>query len=250
MDDQRVGRIVRALRRRLGWRQSDLATRARCSQGQVSLIERGHLERVSLAMLKRIIAALDATLVIEVRWRAGALDRLLDEDHATLSSRIARLLRSAGWQVEVEVTYSEWGERGSIDILAFHTESGNLLVIEIKTDLPSVQSTVRKLDEKARLAPKIARERFGWQARSTSRLLVMPNSRTLRRRVARHDGLLLGLLPARNVAVKRWVARPDGVLAGLLFVTDNAVASPVRRPGGRHRIDGPRSRSRIANADN
>jgi transcriptional regulator with XRE-family HTH domain len=248
MTEQRVGHIVRALRRRLGWRQVDLAARARCSQSQVSLVERGQLERVSLPVLKRIIAALDATLVIEVRWRAGALDRLLDEDHAALAARIAQLLRMAGWEVEMEVTYSEWGERGSIDILAFDPASGSLLIIEVKTDLPSVEATMRKLDEKVRLAPKIARERFGWRARSVSRLLVMPNSRTLRRRITRHDALLRAALPERNVTVKRWIARPTGPLAGLLFVTDSALASSYRRRGGRSRVDMPRSKSHSTDA--
>jgi transcriptional regulator with XRE-family HTH domain len=72
MDDQRIGRIVRALRRRLGWRQIDLAIRAACSQATISLVERGHLAGVSLPVLRRILTALDASLVIEVRSRAVA----------------------------------------------------------------------------------------------------------------------------------------------------------------------------------
>jgi transcriptional regulator with XRE-family HTH domain len=133
MDDQRVGRIVRALRRRRGWRQVDLADAAACSQTMVSLTERGHLERVPLPVVRRILAALDASLIVEVRWRAGALDRLLDEDHAVLLARVADFLRRFGWQVEIEVTYSEYGERGSYDILAFHRAAGVLLVVEVKT---------------------------------------------------------------------------------------------------------------------
>jgi transcriptional regulator with XRE-family HTH domain len=117
MDDQRLGRIVRALRRRLGWRQSDLAKRARCSQSAVSLIERGHVR--SLPILRRVLAALDASLALDVRWRAGALDRLIDEDHAHLVAAVTKVLVTAGWIVHVEVTYAEYAERGSIDIFAF-----------------------------------------------------------------------------------------------------------------------------------
>ena len=48
VDDQRIGRVVRALRRRLGWRQADLAEKAGCSQATVSETERGHLPEVRL----------------------------------------------------------------------------------------------------------------------------------------------------------------------------------------------------------
>src|SRR5688572_5166515 len=133
MDGQRVGRIVRALRRRRGWRQMDLAAQASCSQAEISLVERGHLR--SLVLAERILAALDAHLVLDVRWRGGALDRLLDEDHATLVATVARRLAAAGWEVQVEVTYSHFGERGSFDVLAFMPSVGIVLVIEVKTYL-------------------------------------------------------------------------------------------------------------------
>ena len=39
-----------------------------------------------------------------------------------------------------EVSFSVYGERGSIDILAFHASTGSLLVIEIKSVVPDMQS--------------------------------------------------------------------------------------------------------------
>ncbi|HEY8136155.1 MAG TPA: helix-turn-helix domain-containing protein, partial [Candidatus Limnocylindrales bacterium] len=95
MDDQRVGRVVRALRRRLGWTQSDVAARAACAQATVSETERGNLP--SVPILRRVLAALDASMVIDLRWRAGALERLLDEDHARLVGYLVTLLRALGW---------------------------------------------------------------------------------------------------------------------------------------------------------
>lgn len=65
VDDRRVGLIVRALRRRRGWRQIDLAGAGKCSQSLISLVERGHLDRLSTKALRTILAALDATAVIE-----------------------------------------------------------------------------------------------------------------------------------------------------------------------------------------
>jgi transcriptional regulator with XRE-family HTH domain len=62
--DVRIGARFRALRQRLGWRQDDLGHPAGVSQGLVSLVERGHLERVSLVRLRALAAALEADLSI------------------------------------------------------------------------------------------------------------------------------------------------------------------------------------------
>jgi transcriptional regulator with XRE-family HTH domain len=243
VDDQRVGRIVRALRRRLGWRQLDVAERAGCSQTKVSLLERGHLSDVPLTTLRAIIGALDASLAIEVRWRAGALERLLDEDHAVLVGRCAEILRRAGWLVEVEVTYSEWGERGSYDILAYHLASRTLLVVEVKTDITSAEATLRKLDEKVRLAQPVAQKRFGWSGDTVGRLLVLAGSSTLRRRVARHRAIFDRSLPTRAVDVRRWIMSPVGGLAGLWFLSTSRSTTLIKGRGGRERIRRPKSQS-------
>lgn len=241
MDDQRVGRVVRALRHRRGWRQSDLADAAGCSQNLMSLIERGHLDRISLRVLRRVFAALDATALIELRWRGAGVDRLLDEGHATLVGAVVMFLRALGWLVEIEVTYSEYGERGSFDLLAFHQVTGILLVIEIKTDLPSAEATLRKLDEKSRLAIGVAGKRFDWRPKSVSRLLVMPESSTLRRRAARHASLFDRSLPARNVAIGRWLRRPSGTLLGLWFFSDIDSRVVISTAVRRERVRRPKS---------
>ena len=233
MDDQRVGRIIRALRHRRGWRQIDLARAANCSQNLVSLVERGHMDRVAIRMLRRILRALDASAFIDLRWRGAALDRLADEGHALLVGFVAGRLQRLGWQIELEATYSRYGERGSYDILAFHGETGSLLVVEAKTDLPSAEATLRKLDEKERLAVAVGRDRFDWRAKSVSVALIMPAARTLRRRIERHQGTLGTALPSHSIEVRRWLARPVGRLAGIWFVSgrDSRVAIPgFRQP--------------------
>ena len=236
MDDQKIGRIMRALRRRLGWRQADLAEKAGCSQGLVSLIERGHVDRVSLHTLRRVLGTVDARAMVTVLWRPGDLDRLLDDDHARLIAAVAALLRSAGWLVETEVTYSEFGERGSYDLIAFHPRTRILLVVEAKTDFPSAEATLRKLDEKVRLATKVALKRFEWRARAVSRLLVLTEGRTLRRRIERHAALLEGAFPYRSIGVRRWIAAPAGSISGLWFLTLKNGSSGSQRLGGRSRV--------------
>lgn len=196
-----------------------------------------------MPVLRRIVAALDASLVIEVRWRAGALDRLLDEDHASLVARVTDLLAAAGWEVRIEVTYSEFGERGSIDILAFMPATGVLLVVEIKTDMAAVEATLRKVDEKVRLAPGIARTRFGWNVQAAGWLLVMPERSTLRRRVDRHSTLFARAFPARGSEIRRWLRNPTTAIAGLWFLSPNRGPAGVQGRGGRERVRVPRPSS-------
>src|SRR3990172_13141578 len=84
MDDLRLGALVRTLRRRLGWRQVDLARRAGVSQSAVSRLETGHLDELSLSTIRRIAAALEITVDFAPRWRGGELARLLHAGHAEL----------------------------------------------------------------------------------------------------------------------------------------------------------------------
>jgi transcriptional regulator with XRE-family HTH domain len=108
MDDVRLGRILRALRRRRGWTQHELGSRCGLSQQAISLIERGHGSQLSGATLRRVFAPLDARWEPTVTWRGGDLDRVLDEAHARLVDEVVRRLVALRWDVRVEVTYSEF----------------------------------------------------------------------------------------------------------------------------------------------
>ena len=192
-------------------------------------MERGHGSRLSGATVRRLFAALDARWEPTISWRGGDLDRLLDARHAVLVGVIVRILRALGWVVEVEVTYASFGERGSIDILAWWPPGRIALVIEVKSELVSVEATLRKLDEKVRLTiDSIAETRFGERPRAVARLLVLPSSTTERRRVARHDDVLGVGLPRRGKMLRAWLRRPAGPIRGILFVADT-------NPGGTRR---------------
>jgi transcriptional regulator with XRE-family HTH domain len=229
VDDIRLGARVRALRHRLGLRQRDLADRAGVTQDDVSRIERGRLAAMPSAKVRRVGAALEADVTINLRWRGGDLDRLLDEGHASLVGRVIEVLQAFGWEVRAEVSYSEYGERGSIDILAWHSSTRTLLAVEVKTDLVSLEETLRKHDEKTRLAPKVAREHFGWHAALASRLLVLPDLSTQRRRVERHDPVLRVACPVRGLAVRGWLKAPTERISGLMFVRPARPGAIARR---------------------
>jgi transcriptional regulator with XRE-family HTH domain len=240
VDDQRIGRIARMLRRRKGWRQVELAVDAGCSQSLISLFERGHLESLSVRVMREILGALDAGLVLEVRWRGAAADRLLDEAHAALVAETAARLRHLGWDVQLEVTYSQFGERGSFDILAWHPISRTVLAVEVKTEMPSLEETLRKLDEKARLAATVGRERFGWQARSAGRLLVLPSTSTMRASLGRHASIVENALPLQGAELRRWLARPIAGAAGVWFVSNTNRSSRKSAGTAHERVRRPK----------
>lgn len=217
MDGWRIGTALRTVRRRSGLRQEDLALRAGASRSTVSRVERGDLAGVTLGTAAALSSACGARIDLKVYWRGAAMDRLLDEGHALLAGSVVDLLCGWGWASEVEVSFSHFGERGSIDILAWHASTQTLLVIEIKTELGSVEGTLRPMDAKVRLAALIARDRFGWRASQVGRLLVFPADATVRRQVERHEAVFATTLPARSVDVRRWCESRSARCAGSGF---------------------------------
>lgn len=171
--------------------------------------------------MRRLFRAVDARWEPHVSWRGGDLDRFLDARHARLVGILVALLRVIGWHVEVEVTYSSYGERGSIDIIAWWPAARIALVIEVKSELVSIEATVRKLDENVRLTiESIAEARFGERPRAVARMLILPDTTTERRRVSRADEVLAVALPVRGAPLRRWLRHPAGPVRGILFLAD------------------------------
>ena len=243
MDNVRIGRNLRALRHHHGWRQEDVGRRSRTSQDFVSRAEQGRLDGMPIGRLRALAAALDAELVVTLRWRGGDLDRLLDEGHAAVCGAVTSWLTRLGWELQPEVTFAIYGERGSIDLLAWHAPTRTLLVIEVKTELVSVEETLRRHDTKTRLARDIALERFGWRPVHVSRLLILPESRTHRLRVERHDVLLRRTYPGRSSALRAWLRNPIGPISGLAFLSVTHAMRGGRGPLSRKRINRPRRRT-------
>jgi transcriptional regulator with XRE-family HTH domain len=219
----------------MGLRQIDCATRARVSRSFVSKLERGQFRSTDLGRVEAVCAGLGADLDVRVRWRGEGLDRLLDEGHAALVNGIVALLRAAGWVVALEVTFNEYGDRGSIDVFGWHPVTRDVLVVEVKSTVADAQGTLSPLDRKARHAPKLARAR-GWDVERVSRLLVVGEGPTNRRRVERFSVLFEAALPVRGWQVKRWLRAPANELSGLLFLSDAPAGSTRRTTAGRSRV--------------
>ncbi|HEY3523931.1 MAG TPA: helix-turn-helix domain-containing protein [Candidatus Limnocylindrales bacterium] len=263
VDVVRLARSVRILRRRRRWRQEDLAAVARMSRSAIARLEQGRGDHLTIATLERVAASLDARFVWRIDWRGEALDRLLDERHAALVEAVVARLTSWGWLCAAEVSFSVYGERGSIDILAFHPGTAALLVVEVKTAIGDSQATLMTLDRKARLAPRVATER-GWDPRQVARLLVLPDESTPRRQIGRLASTYATAFPVRGRELTSWLRRPKRrAVAGIWFLSlgrqavagggswaggngarpKGAVSRPpeVRMPGNRRSPDRVRS---------
>jgi len=201
----------------------------------VSDVELGRLDGRTLATLRAILAVFGLSVEVAVRGMGAEGDRVLDARHSRLLGACLAWLESLGWKTEPEVTYSERGERGSVDILAWHAPSRTLLVVEIKTELVSVEETLRKHGEKMRLGAAIARP-LGWSPSVVARLLVLPEDRTQRRRVLANERVMANAYPARAHAVKSWCREPVGAISGLLFLSDSAASGRMVERARQQRV--------------
>jgi transcriptional regulator with XRE-family HTH domain len=222
MEDIRVGQALRLVRRRRGWSQARLAMKAGTSQGLVSMIERGHMDTVSLRILRQVAAVLDIRVDLTPRWRAGDLDRLLNARHSELHELVAQWFADQlpEWVLAPEVSFSIYGERGVIDILAWQEKTRSLLVIELKTAIADVNELLGTEDRKRRLAAQVARDR-GWEARTVSAWLIVADTRANRRRLDAHMAVIRNAFPAGTWAVRRWLRKPDGEIAALTVWSAN-----------------------------
>lgn len=199
----RLEATLKALRRRKGWSQARLGQALGISQQRMSRLE-ADVRRATLGRLDAWATELDGYLAVEVRVNGER--PLSDANHAALQNHLAAHLRRDGWLVDSETSFNHYGDRGRIDLLAFHPVLRILLVIEIKTRIQDVQDMLGRLDVKKRVAHGLARDR-GWDVAAVVPTLVVREDRTARRRVAEHAALFANFgLRAR--AARAWLAHP------------------------------------------
>lgn len=221
---------------------------AKVSRPLISKIEHGAIDTLTVRTLLEAASAVEAILDLRLRWNGEQLDRLLDEAHAALVEGVVSMLSGHGWDVAVEVSFSIWGERGSIDVLAFHQETGTLLVVEVKSVVPDNQAAMLGLDRKARLAPRIAEER-GWHATVVGKMLVVSGTTTSRRRIGRLRATYDAAFPFRGGALRRWLRSPLEPIAGLLFVPYVPRGDPRRGQPGLERVRRARKAGQTRSGD-
>jgi transcriptional regulator with XRE-family HTH domain len=236
VDDLTFGLGLRRVRLRRNERQADVAVRARVAPSTYSEIERGELDGVTLRTLRRVCGALEVRLDLVPRWRGGDLDRLIHGRHAAMGSILAERLRGQGWDVAPEVSFNVYGERGIIDLLAWHPVGRALLVIELKTELVDPNELLGSMDRRLRLARRIAGDR-GWaDAATVSAWIVVAESRMNRRHVSAVRPLLRASFPEDGRAARRWRHQPDRRQFALFFLSDAAAGGAMRHLAPRKRV--------------
>jgi len=238
MDALRLGAVFRAVRLRHRWRQTDVALRAGVSGATVSRIERGHVGSLSVDTLLRVAAALEIRLEYVPRWRGGDLDRMIASGHSAMHESVARAFADTGWLLAPETTFSIYGERGVIDVLALHPPSGALLVIELKTELVDVQALIASVDRYRRLAPQLARER-GWEVRSVSCWVLLRDSPANHRRLSAHATVLRTAFPHDGRRVHGWLRRPSAPISALSFLSSSHPRTAMSASAGVQRVRVP-----------
>jgi transcriptional regulator with XRE-family HTH domain len=238
--DEQAGRLIAAVRRHLGLRQIDVGQLAEVDQKVVSLLEQGRLERVSVERFRRVCAALRIDARLELRWRGGAGDRLVDRDHALIVELVVAELTRLGWEVTPEYTFNVYGERGSVDVLAWHPGRRVLVLIEVKTRLTDLQGFLMSMSRKVRLVPGAVAQERGWTRAGLGHLVVVLDTRANRSTVERHAATFDAAFPARTSRVRAWLRAPHGELAGIWFLAlrreahgEDERGRRVRRPRAR-----------------
>lgn len=219
LDDDRLARASRLLRRKHGLRQVDLVTPGR-SIHFVRDLEAGRVDKLAVGDVRRHFARFGASARLTVWWNGAALDRLLDEDHSAVVEGTVTLLSEYGWRPLTEVTFAEYGERGSYDVLAARESARAVFVGEAKSDWGSLEETLRRLDVKVRLAPEVCRKVFGFTPAAIGAALIFPDATTVRRVARRRESTLSVAVPARGRDIRRWLREPRGPMRGLWFLSD------------------------------
>jgi hypothetical protein len=171
-------------------------------------------------MVAAVASALEADLQLQVRWRGSQLDRLLDARHARLVGLVGAALAARGWSVEVEYTFNHYGDRGSVDLIAWRLDCAVLLLVEVKTRVVDVQDLLASMHRKRRVVPLVWRAERGTRPARVGSILVLPDATVHRSVVARHSTIFDLSLPGRTRDVSRWLDRPDSALSAIWFVRD------------------------------
>jgi hypothetical protein len=166
----------------------------------------------------------------------------MHEDTAALFESIG------GWGLIPEASFAIFGERGVIDILAWHAATRTLLVIELKTEIVDIQDLVGTVDRKRRLAAQIARER-GWDPLVIATWVVVADSATNRRRVRAHERMLRAAFPDEALDVRRWLRAPRGAINALTFLSFATGGSRRPTPAPRKRVHAKRAERTVAYAN-
>jgi transcriptional regulator with XRE-family HTH domain len=201
-----IALAVADLRQTLGWTQAELGRRAHLSQSFVSRVEHALVRDLSLVDATRLLEAMGARLTVGVSAPFLA-DRELQRDpaHARCSAYVAARLKREGWLTATEVEIGGDRSRGWIDLLAYHPDSGLMMVIEIKTEIRDLGAIERTLGWYEREAWTAGR-RLGWRPRQITGCLLLLATEMNDARIKDNQASLTAGFPIRASELHRILA--------------------------------------------
>jgi transcriptional regulator with XRE-family HTH domain len=238
---ERTGFLVRDLRTAIGWSQRTLAAKAGVSQSWLCAFERGRYPDVPIGTVEKLLDAMGARLLVDVSVPFQPTPRQRDLVHARCTTHVARRLERAGWSVATEVEIGDGRYRGWIDVLAWHPETGLLLVIEVKTELRDLGAIERQLNWYEREAWAAGR-RLGWRPRRMVACLLLLSTGAVEERLRDNREAVARSFPVRAgeiaTLVASGVATVDRPRRGLALIDPRSRRASWVRPS---RLEGRRS---------
>ena len=201
----------------------------------VSRIERGHMESLSVAVVRRVARVLEARLELQLWTRSGDIERIANARHAELVESAIGALVAAGWVARPEVSFNLRGERGVVDIVAWHADTRTLLIIEVKTEVVDVGELFGTFDRKRRVAVDIGRQ-LGFDPTVVAAALLIADTHTNHRRIHEHAATFGAALPDDGKRFRAFLRRPSGSLAAIAYWPFRHPETVRRRSGGVRRV--------------
>jgi transcriptional regulator with XRE-family HTH domain len=229
MDDLKLGRLFRMRRMRRGWRLEDVSRRSGLSTSTLARNESGAFG--SVHVVRRHAGAIDLRLEWIAVGRGADVARTLDDEHAAIVEVLAAWFRALGLEIAAEASFSVYGERGRVDLLAFDAATGKLHLVEVKTELSDLGDVLGVVDVRERLASRMATDR-GWAVETApTSILALADTPHNRSIVSTHAATFAGWSRARF----RIDRPPSSVRRQVLWVPA-AAAGRARWLAGRRRV--------------
>jgi transcriptional regulator with XRE-family HTH domain len=190
------GRACLVTRLGLDVSREDLARSVGVTPSYIGRIERG-AANPTVRLIEAIAEALGLDLAFTIRspvFPAGPHVR--DAVHARCSAYADRRLRARGWATAREVEIVHGRSHGWLDLLAFDSRTGTLMIIEIKTRIDDLGALERQLGWYERMAWQAA-GRFGWRPRRIVSCVLALASDEVEQVVRAHRELLALAFPVR-----------------------------------------------------
>jgi transcriptional regulator with XRE-family HTH domain len=181
--------------------QEELARTVGVARSYVAGMEAGKVNP-SLDVVRRIGDALGLDLELIGRPPVVLDPRSTSVVHSRCSGYASRRFRSSGWLVAREVEIVHGRSHGWIDLLAFHSGTRTLVIVEIKTRVEDVGVIERQLAWYERSAPEVAADSFGWRPSSVASWLLLLQSDEVERAIRRDRELLQQVFPVRATGMR------------------------------------------------